>query len=148
MFLRILRPLLVIGFLTGGGGGLLLWGWKEVRTQQTLDHGAAVVDGRVIDHATRKLSKGGQSWSLVVEYVPEGGEAITAAFDVDGATYRSALESGNASVTYSPQDPEVARVTRFAILPFQMVAGLGGVMLFAGACCIPFAMRTASRKGG
>ena len=141
MFLKKLAPLLVLGFLLGGGTCLVVWSWQQVRTHQLLDRGAAVVVARVMKSATRSLSKGGQSWTLVVEYAPEGREAMTRRFDVDGSTYRAAIASGNASVTYLPSNPKIARVTRFAILPFQCLIGLGGLMLVAGVSCIIHLMR-------
>jgi hypothetical protein len=142
MFLKKSAPLLVFGILMAGGASLVVWGWQQVRTQQLLDRGAAVVEARVLDSATRGLHKGGQSWTLVVEYAPAGRETMVGKFDVDGGTYREATASGRASVTYLPSNPKIARVTRFAILPFQFVIGLGGLMLAGGLLCFVHAIRS------
>jgi hypothetical protein len=135
-----LRPLLVIVFLTVVGSWLLVTGRNGVRANQLLDQGAAVVEGAVIDASTRALAKGGQSMTLVVEFTPLNRKPITRNFDVDSDTYRAALESAKASVTYLPQDPEISRVTRFAILPFQILAGFGAIMLVAGLACFLHAL--------
>lgn len=141
MSLQTLRPFLVIASLTGVGGSLLAFGLNGARTHQLLDQGAASVEGTVIDASTRALAKGGQSSTLVVEYTPENRKPVTRKFDVDGDAYRAALESGKASVTYLPDRPEISRVTRFAILPFQILAGFGGLMLLAGLFCLWHALR-------
>jgi hypothetical protein len=142
MSMQYLRPYLVIACLTGVGGSLLAFGLNHARTQQLLDQGAAVIEGKVIEASTRALAKGGQSSTLVVEYAPMNSKPITRNFDVDGDTYRAALESGRASVTYLPGRPEISRVTRFAIVPFQILAGFGGLVLLAGLFCLGHLIHT------
>jgi hypothetical protein len=136
--------MLVIVILTGAGGSLLAFGLHRARTWRLLDRNAAVAEGIVIDASTRSLAKGGQSSTLVVEYAPQNHKPITRNFDVDGDTYRASMESGKASVTYLPDQPEISRVTRFAILPIQILAGLGGLMLLAGLICLGHAIRLGS----
>ena len=140
-FLSKLMPWIVTGFLVGAGSWILAWSWDQVSIHRALEHGAASIEGRVIDRSSRELQKGGQSWTLLVEYAPPGGRSLTKEFDVDGATYREATADGTVQVTYLPTDPEVARVTRFAILPFQALIGLGALMLAAGLFCFAHTLR-------
>ena len=132
MWRLCLRRLLVFGFLTATGGWLSATGWQAVGQCRRLDAESAVVEGRVIDAATRELSKGGQSSTLRVTYHPAGGSAITRDIDVDGTTYRKALETRIVEVSYLPQDPRISRITRFAPLPHGILAGFGAAMVLAG----------------
>jgi hypothetical protein len=141
MLVRYFKPLLIISVLAGVGIWLMAFGWNEVDVNQRLDQSTATIEGRVIDANTRELSKGGQSSTLVVEYAPGNQAAITKTFDVDGATYRKGLASGRAMVSYLPEDPRVSRVTRFAVMPYKILIGLGAVMMFSGAICLWFLMR-------
>lgn len=122
---------LTIVVLAGGGLWLLGYGWTQEQTDRRLDQGAAVVEGRVIRSSTQRLSKGGQSSTLVVEYTPVNHPAITREFAVDGDAYRAAQATGRAKVTYVPEEPRISRVTDFARLPFQLLIVLGGVMSLA-----------------
>ena len=78
----LLVAALVIVSLNAGGIWLLGFGWLHVRDAQRLDQSSAVVEGRVISHSTRTLSKGGQSSILAVEYTPTNQPMITKEFDV------------------------------------------------------------------
>lgn len=127
---------LVITCLIGGGLWLLASGGAHVLAEQKLRQSSAVVEGRVLGAASHTLSKGGQALELDVEYTPPGHPAITRTFDVDSAGYKAALASGRALVTYCPQAPEVSRVTHFSILPFQLLIGLGCLMLASGLVCL------------
>ncbi|MCB1889848.1 MAG: hypothetical protein KDH20_19735 [Rhodocyclaceae bacterium] len=138
---------LVIAFLLGGGAYLTTSGWDNVYTLHRLEQASSAVEGRVLGKATRALSRGGQSWTLVVEYQPEGHPPLTKTFDVNGSTYRAAVASGVVRVTYHPDDPEVSLITKFAILPFQMLLGLGILMLLAGAFCVWIVRRPEAAKG-
>ena len=140
MLVRSFKPLLIISVLAGVGIWLMAFGWSEVNVNQRLDQSSATIEGRVIDANTRELSKGGQSSTLVVEYAPGNQAAITRTFDVDGATYRKALATGRAMVSYLPGDPRVSRVTRFAVMPYQILIGLGAIMLLSGTICLWFFM--------
>ena len=124
--------LLILAVLSGVGFGLVRFGWSHVRTDQKLAKSSAVIDGRVISSSSRPLSKGGQSLTLVVEYLPPNQGAITKTFDVDGSDYTTAQKTGKARVTYLPDDPRVSRVTHFAVLPFQILIGLGSIMVLSG----------------
>ena len=132
---------MVVAFLTGGGLFLAVFGWSHLHTIQRLDGSSAVAEGRVVGKATRALSRGGQSSKLVVEYQPAGHAAITKAFDVDGPTYRAAVASGRVRVAYLPADPAVSLITRFAVLPFQILVGFGGLMVLAGLVCVRLVLR-------
>jgi len=35
-------------------------------------------------------------------------------------------------VTYVPEEPQISRVTKWAPFPFQLIMGLGGLMLLGG----------------
>jgi hypothetical protein len=142
---KSLRPILIIGFLTVVGAWLMMTGWNAVHENESLDQRAAIVEGTVIEAETRALAKGGQSSTLVVEFTPQNHKPITRKFDVDGDTYRASLESGKASVTHLPENPEISRVTRFAILPFQILVGLGAFMLVAALACLFHALRKNKR---
>ncbi|MCB1909351.1 MAG: hypothetical protein KDH15_18465 [Rhodocyclaceae bacterium] len=133
--------MLVIAFLAGGGLFLSFFGWDHLHTIRLLEQNPAVTEGRVVGKATRALSRGGQSSKLVVEYTPAGHAAITKAFDVDGPTYRAAVATGKARVTYLPEDPAVSLITKFAVLPFQILVGFGALMVLAGLSCLGYAMR-------
>ncbi len=133
---RHLAAYLVIAFLLGGGAYLTWSGGAPLYTLHRLAEHEAVVEGRVIGKATRALSRGGQSSVLVVAYALAGQPTITKVFDVDGATYRASVASGKARVWYHPEDPSISVITRFAALPFQVLVGLGGLMLLAGAFCV------------
>lgn len=128
----------------GLGAWVLDSGWRHVRDDRRLQESSAEVEGRVVGSSTRELGKGGQSMTLVVKYAPEAHAPITKEFDVDSSDYKSALASGKAIVTYLPGDPRISRVTHFAILPFQFLIGLGGLMMAAGVFCIGHAVM--SRK--
>jgi hypothetical protein len=136
MRFRSLKPLLIATALIGTGFWLASFGWTRVRTDQQLDQDRAVIGGRVVEGATQTLSKGGQYSTLVVEYVPAQRDPITREFEVDRSTYRSALESGTVNVTYLPGDPQVARIVRFATMPYQILIGFGGVVLLSGLWCL------------
>ena len=133
---RLLQPLLIIVFLIGMGIWLMYSGWTRVWTDQRLDQSSAVTSGRVVEAATRALSKGGQSSTLVVEYAPAEHAPITREFDVDGSAYRSGVERGTVQVTYLPADPQVARVVRFDPMPSWILIGFGGIVLLAGFSCL------------
>lgn len=136
MFPRFLKPLLITASLIGAGLWLMISGWTAVRTNQRLDQSSAVTSGRVVDAATRALSKGGQSSTLTVEYTPAGHAPVTREFDVDGRAYRSGVETGSVQVTYLPADPRVARVVRFDPLPYWFLVGFGAIVLIAGLFCL------------
>jgi hypothetical protein len=57
------------------------------------------------------------------------------------ALSKAAQATGKAKVTYLPEDPQVSRVTDFAILPYQILIGLGGVMTLAGLSCLGHVMK-------
>lgn len=139
------KKTLIISFLMGVGIWFLCFGWEYVKTDQKLEKSSAVVEGRVISSSSRPLSKGGQSLAIVVEYVPKNHAAITKEFDVDSGDYKSAQASGKARVTYLPEDPQVSRVTHFAMLPFQILIGLGGLMTLAGLFCFMHALKTRAK---
>ncbi len=133
---KLLRPLLILVFLLGAGLWLFSYGWAEVWAAERLDQSAVVVEGRVIGGESHALSKGGQACSLVVAYKPANHATITKTFDVDGETYRATQASGTVKVAYVPEEPQVSRVTSFALLPFQLLMGLGAVMCLAGMFCL------------
>ena len=138
---KILKTVITV-FLFGGGLWLLATSGSSVLVEQKLQQSSAVVEGRVIDGSSRRLSKGGQSLRLVVEYVPAGHGPITRTFDVDTGDYQEAMASRRARVTYHPADPEVSRVTQFAMLPNWVVMGLGAFMVVAGLICLRCDVKT------
>ena len=135
------KAFLITGFLLGVGLWLTSFGWSYVKSDQRLNQSSAVVEGRVVSSSTYKLSRGGQSSTLVVKYTPPNHPPITKAFDVSSGDYQTAQDTGKAKVTYSPEDPQVSRVTQFEILPFQVLIGLGGLMTLAGLFCLLHAVR-------
>jgi Protein of unknown function (DUF3592) len=145
MWQQHFKAILIISFLLGVGIWLLCFGWNYVQEDQRLEQSSAVVEGRVISSSTRRLSKGGQSSTLVVEYVTPNHPAITKKFDVDSDDYQAAKETGKARVTYLPENPQVSRVTDFAILPFQILIGLGGLMTLGGLYCLVHALMTRAK---
>lgn len=145
MWLQHFKAILIISFLLGVGIWLLSFGWNYVQADQRLEQSSAVVEGRVISSSSRPLYKGGQSLALVVEYVPKNHAAITKEFYVDSDDYKYAQDTGNAKVTYWPEDPQVSRVTDFAMLPFQTLIGLGGLMSLGGLFCLVHALMTRAK---
>lgn len=145
MWQQHFKTTLIISFLLGVGIWLLCFGWGYVQTDQRLEKNSAAVEGRVISSSSRRLSKGGQSLTLIVEYVPKDHVAITKEFDVDSSDYKSAQATGKARVTYLPEDPQISRVTEFALLPFQILIGLGGLMTLAGLFCFVHALKTRAK---
>lgn len=144
--MRQSKILLVTCFLLGSSLWLLSFGWGHVQTARRLEQNSTKTEGRVVSSATRPLSKGGQSYSVVVEYLPASHPAITKEFDVDSTDYKAAQDTGKATVTYVPEEPQVSRVTKFAVLPFQVLIGLGGVMLLAGLFCLSHVVKSGRRQ--
>ena len=140
------KIILIISFLLGVGGWVTHFGWTRVQDDQRLVQNSAETQGRVVSSAARPLSKGGKSLTVVVEYAPAGHAAITKEFDVDSGDYKAAQATGNVTVTYVPEDPEISRVTKFAIMPYQILIGFGGVMLMAGLFCLVHAVKTRTKK--
>jgi hypothetical protein len=130
------KAVLITAALVGLGIGLMVFGWKMVRTDGLLDQNSAAIEGRVIDSSVYTGSRGGEWPSLVVEYSPPEHEPITRKFPVGQSTYRAALETRTAMVRYWPDDPRISRVDRFETLPYQLAIGLGGMILFAGLLCL------------
>ncbi len=135
-----LQVILIVISLCGCGVWLLGFGWMQVSAERRLAKMSAEVEGRVIGHSTRPLSKGGRSSTLLIEYMPPNLPPITKEFDVDAADYRSGVATGKAKVTYLPADPQVSRVTHFAVFPFQILVGFGGLMIVAGLFCLVHAL--------
>jgi|JI9StandDraft_2_1071091.scaffolds.fasta_scaffold652207_1 uncharacterized membrane protein YphA (DoxX/SURF4 family) len=142
MWLQHLKAFLITIFLLGVGIGLLSFGWTQVQTDQRLEKSTATVEGRVISSSTKRGSRGGQYSALVVEYKPVDSPAIRKEFDVGSSDYHAAKETGKARVTYLPEDPQVSRVTHFAVMPFWVLSVLGGVMILAGLFCLVHALMT------
>lgn len=136
MEVQKLKAILITVTLIGIGIGLSVFGWSRVRTDRLLDQSSVATEGRVVDSRVYKGSRGGQWPTLVVEYTPAGQAAITRDFDVDSSTYQKALETGKVTVSYWPGDPRIGRVTRFTVLPFQLLTGLGVLILLAGLLCL------------
>jgi hypothetical protein len=136
MDLQKFKAVLIIATLIGMGIGLLGFGWNRVRTDRLLDQSSAATEGRVVDSWVHKGSRGGEWPTLVVEYSPAAHEPITRNLAVDRSTYQTALETRKVVVNYWPKDPRISRVTRFETLPFQLLIGLGGIILLAGLFCL------------
>ena len=132
---KIVKTVITV-VLFGGGLWMLATSGSSILVEQKLQQSSAVVEGRVIDGSVRSLSKGGQSLRLEVEYVPAGHAPITRTFDVDTGDYQAAMASRKARVTYHPADPEVSRVTQFAMLPDWVCLALGAFMVAAGFICL------------
>jgi hypothetical protein len=71
-----------------------------------------------------------------VEYSPTSHKPITRKFAVNRSTYQTALETRKVIVNYWPDDPQISRVDRFETLPYQLLIGLGGMILIAGLFCL------------
>lgn len=130
-----IKALLITCILLGGGLWLSAYAWMEVRTARRLDEGGVAVEGRVVNQRTQALSKGGQAFYVTVEYEAPGVPAITTELPVDGSDYKTAASIGKTKVTYLPEEPRTARLTKFAILPFQLLLGLGALITLAGLVC-------------
>lgn len=135
MDLQKFKAVLITTTLLGMGIGLMIFGWSRVRTDRLLDQSSAATEGRVVDSWVYTGSRGGEWPTIVVEYSPPAHEPITRNFNVDKSTYKTALETHKAMVNYWPEDPRISRVIRYETLPYQLVIGLGGIVLFAGLIC-------------
>jgi hypothetical protein len=135
------QQLLCITFLLFAGIYLMTFGWTRLKDDRQLDKRSAVIEGRVIDGYVSKGMRGGQWSHLVVEYQPVNHAPIKRKFDVDGETYRAALDTRKATVTYLPEDPRVSRMTRFAPLPYQILIWFGGFIIVGGLICIRYYKR-------
>jgi hypothetical protein len=140
------KAFLCITFLLLVGIYLMASGWTRLKTDHQLDQRSAVIEGRVIDGYVSKGMRGGQWSHLVVEYHPPDHAPITRKFDVDGATYRAALDTRKATVTYLPEDPKVSRMTEFAPLPFKILVWLGGIMIVCGLISIWHFMKNRAKE--
>ena len=141
MELQKFKAVLIITTLLGMGVGLTAYGWNRVRTDRLLDRSSAATEGRVVDSWVHTGSRGGEWPTLVVEYSPAAHEPLTRNFSVDSSSYRTAMETREVTVHYLPEDPRISRLTRFETLPFQLLIGLGGVILFAGIVCLHHFMK-------
>jgi hypothetical protein len=133
---NILKPVLCITPMLVLGFGLMTFGWDRTKTNLQLDQRNASIEGKVIDGYITTGMRQGQWSHLVVEYQPVNHALIKREFDVDSRTYKEALETGKVTVTYLPDDPQVGRVTRFDPLPFQLLIGIGGLILLCGLICL------------
>jgi Protein of unknown function (DUF3592) len=136
MDLQKFKAVLITATLLGIGIGLMGFGWNMVRTDGLLDQNSAATEGRVIDSSVYTGSRGGEWPSLVVEYTPTAHAPITRKFAVNQSTYQTALETRKVVVNYWPDDPRIGRVNRFETLPFQLLIGLGAMILLAGLFCL------------
>lgn len=130
------RISLIATFLLGGGAVLVTVSWNHLLTHHRIDEKSEQTDGRVLDSSSSPLSKGGQTFTLCVEYQPRGHSAITKTFEVTSEEYKAATATGKTRVAYWPDDPQISRVSKFAILPFKVLTGLGAVMLVSGVMCL------------
>jgi hypothetical protein len=142
-----IKAILITTFLLGTGLWLFVFSWTWVQDARRLDESSAMVEGRVISSSAKRLSRGGHSYTLVVEYAPVKHATITKEFDVGGGDFTTAQETGKAKVTYVPQEPQISRVTNFDVLPFQVLLGLGGLMLLGGMVCLVHACSGRTRPG-
>jgi hypothetical protein len=126
------KPLLCISTVLLIGIGLTSFSWNRVRTDQLLDQRNSVIEGKVINGWITKGQRGGQWSTLEVEYQPASHPLIKREFDADRATYEAGLETRKVAVTYFPEDPGIARVTRFETTPFQILMGFGGLITLGG----------------
>lgn len=125
-------PKLVTSALIGVGFWLVYFSWGHISTSNRLERDSAVTEGRVLSSATRRTGSRGQSYTLVVEYTPAGHSPMSRTFDVDGSAFTSATTTGTVPVVYLPGDPTIARVTDFAVLPFQLLLGFAVMVLLSG----------------
>lgn len=132
---------LIIFFLLATGAWILMTGWSAIDAAAKLTQNTAEVTGRVLNHSSRQLGKGGQSMQLLVAYTPANGTVITKSFDVDSTDYKTGLAKGMVTVTYWPENPHVSRVTDFAILPYYVLVVLGVVMVLAGVVSLGLLVR-------
>ena len=139
---KTFKAVLIIVTLIGMGIGLIIFGWNRVRTDRLLDQDSDTTEGKVIDSWVHTGSRGGEWPTIVVEYSPAGSQPITRNFDVNQSTYQTALDTRKVTVHFWPDDPKISRVVRFETLPFQILIGLGGFILFAGLVCLLHFMKS------
>lgn len=92
------------------GLGLGAYGFKTRATAQRLDAEGVVVPGQVVDGKMTYGRRGSRSYSLTVEYYPQGaqlGNYLTHKFSVSSGTFESAKTQPTVSVRYLPSDPTV-----------------------------------------
>jgi hypothetical protein len=139
------KALLCISTVLLIGIGLTVFSWNRVRSDQLLDQQSAVIEGKVTEGWVTKGQRGGQWSTLVVEYQPAGHPMIKRKFDADRVTYDTGLETKKVAVTYFPEDPGIARVTRFETMPFQILMGFGGLITLGGLIGLGHFIKTRPR---
>ncbi|MBL9171246.1 MAG: DUF3592 domain-containing protein [Verrucomicrobiales bacterium] len=116
-------------FLLLVGGGLAFYGLSYTMLISALAREGVVAEAKVLGHEQGQYSRRSSHYSLTVEFTPAQGPVVTKTLDVDGSTYRPAVETGRVQMRYLPNDPERCMAGDMAILPFQIIGGLGCVMV-------------------
>lgn len=116
-------------FLLLAGGGLAFYGLSYTMLLSALAREGVVTEAKVLGHVQGQYSRRSSHYSLTVEFTPAQGALVTKTLDVDGSTYRLAVETGRVQMRYLPHDPERCMAGSMAILPFQIIGVLGCAMI-------------------
>jgi hypothetical protein len=114
-----------------------VFGWVCVKDDLQLDQNSKGIEGRVIRGYSHPLTaRGGEPLRLIVEFQPLEQLSITLESDASGTIVKAELTTGKVEVTYSPEEPELSRITRFASFPYQFLIELGGLMILGNLLCL------------
>jgi hypothetical protein len=116
-------------FLLLAGGGLAIYGLSYTTLLSALAREGIVAEAKVLGHVQGQYSRRSSHYSLTVEFTPAQGSPVTKTLDVDGSTYRPAVETGRVQMRYLPSNPQRCMAGEMEILPFQIIGGLGCVMI-------------------
>lgn len=126
---------LVSAFLLLVGVSLAGFGGMKTHLLQRLRREGVVAEGTVLEHTQGQYSRRSSHYSLTVEFTPVQGRPLRKTLDVDGWTYRSAVETGRVPVRYLASDPQNCSFGDPALLPYQVVGMLGGAMFLLSPLC-------------
>jgi hypothetical protein len=118
-------------FLLGVGGFLAFSGWSHLALHRALDREGGVTTGRIVAHSSESYSRRSSNLKLTVAFTPANHPPVTKTLSVDGATYSTAVKLGEVKVRYLPDQPERCLAGDVALLPYQVILALGGVLVLA-----------------
>ena len=123
--LRLLKWLALIGGIGMLGGGAYQ-AWESRKLQ---DDGGRTV-GKLFNHDTFDTGKGRTSYRVILDYKPaENERTLRKPFVVPKAQYDAIVQAGEATVTYSPDNPENSVVGDTVKIDTEPLAIGGGLLL-------------------
>jgi hypothetical protein len=140
---NMFKQWLIVAFLVTDGIGLAAFGWSRLSSVEELAGRGVATTGKVIDHASSQYSKRSPSYSLTVEFLPTNSAKLTKTLEVDGTTYRSAVNDGSVKVRYLPDNPSRCAAGQMATLPYRVLLVFGLGILGVGLLLLGWILRRA-----